>query len=152
MDSLSRLTELQDLTNIDLSLPSLARAYLEGSQTDTTTYAAMRTALDAVVASKTGSRIVVTQADGTVVYDSKNNNDTIPETSPKYNKAANSSAKSISENHNSRPAIITACLNSSGIGMEQKYSTSTGQFEQYLAIRIGVSPTYAIGVIRYSLA
>jgi hypothetical protein len=152
MDSLSRLSELQVLSKIDLSLPTLAQTYLE-SPTDAN-YAPLDTAIRAVISGTSGSRIVVSASDGNVAYDSNANklDATVSANIPKLNTNTNSKNKTINENHNTRASIMTACLNSSGIGIEQKYSSSTGKFEQYLAIRIGSSSTYIIGVIRYSLS
>ena len=151
---MNREFELRDLYNFDRRLPDVVKTYLEGSLTNETNYNAMKSVLDALVASKSGARAVVTLADGTLVYDSKNNSlsTTDPSVSTKLNKAVNANNKGIGENHQSRIAIMLACLTVNGVGMEQKYSTSTGKFEEYLAVRVGPSSRYAIGVIRVSLS
>lgn len=71
-------------------------------------------------------RIVITLPDGTVVVDTNGSN-----------SWANYQSKSINENHNSRIAILNSQLCLGGVGYEQKYSTSTGNVEKYVAIRLG---------------
>ena len=88
----------------------------------------------------TTPRILVTLPDGTTIFDSSKGN----------NSRTNANSKAINENHNSRLAIMAACLSQSGIGMEKKYSSSTGKNEQYLAHRIGRTQQDAIGCIRWS--
>ena len=41
------------------------------------------------------------------------------------------------ENHNSRVAFFSAQLYPCGVGVESKFSTSTGHSETYVAIRLG---------------
>ena len=89
----------------------------------------------------TSARILVTLPDGTTIFDSSKGN----------NSRLSITSKSINENHNSRLAIMAAGLSQSGIGMEKKYSSSTGLNEQYLAHRIGKTQQDAIGCIRWSL-
>lgn len=93
-------------------------------------------------------RILVSRADGMVVFDSSKG------TINNWGNAASrlSNENIINENHNSRISILTACLSADGIGMEQKYSSSTELTEQYLAKRIGKSSENIIGCIRYSFA
>jgi hypothetical protein len=86
-------------------------------------------------------RVVITDPDGTVVYDSSKTNNTYQ----------NYLSKTINENHNTRLAIITALVSSAGSGREQKWSTSTRSFEQYLAVRIGINSESAFGCIRISI-
>ena len=57
--------------------------------------------------------------------------------SPQNNLPANFLAKTINENHNSRVAIFVAQEYTCGAGVESKLSTSTGQNEDYLALRAG---------------
>jgi hypothetical protein len=45
--------------------------------------------------------------------------------------------KTVNENHNTRVAILSAQLYSCGAGVESKLSTTTGQSEIYVAIRLG---------------
>jgi hypothetical protein len=85
-------------------------------------------------------RILVTFPDGTVVFDTSKSNNT----------HTNALAKIINENHQSRLAIIAAMLSQSGVGMEKKYSSSTGLFEQALAHRLGKTQQDSVGCIRWS--
>jgi hypothetical protein len=95
----------------------------------------------------TGMRILVTLADGTVVFDSSKLTDNAGST---INSFINAKNKIINENHMSRIAILIAALSAAGIAAEMKFSTSTGKFEQYLAIRLGKTSEHAIGIIRFS--
>ncbi len=90
----------------------------------------------------TKCRILVTFADGTVVYDSsKGDNNT-------HQKALE---KSINENHMNRIAIMIACLSKLGSATEKKYSTTTNKNEEYMAERLGPSVEDPIGCVRFSL-
>lgn len=82
------------------------------------------------IAAKAGAtgRVVITLPDGTVVVDTKKTTN---------NTYANFSAKAINENHNSRIAILDAQLWPCGVGVETKFSTSTGAVETSLARRLG---------------
>lgn len=115
------------------------------------TYTAMSDALAAFKTANStvnGFRILITTADGTVAYDSgKSSSMNVYGTS---SPATGYVGKAINENHNSRVAILTALLSSSGVGEEQKWSTSSSKFENYLAIRVGISPFASIGCIRLS--
>lgn len=88
-------------------------------------------------------RIIVVLADGTVVVDtSKNDGVTFPvpqpNTSNTYsNSYTNFQQKNVNENHNSRIAVIDAQLWPCGLGVETKFSTSSQQNENYVAIRLG---------------
>lgn len=144
---MNNLNDLKKMSNVNSNLPDIARKYINTSSAMGTgnfesNYSAMKTAVDAVVKTISNGRIVVTAADGRVVYDSSKSS---------LNSHDNASANKINENHNSRISIMTACLNNSGIGMERKKSNTTGIFEEYLAIRIGKSSIQPTGVIRYSL-
>ena len=72
-------------------------------------------------------RILICLPNGNVVFDSKKQNNSY------YNFIYNN----INENHNTRQAILTAQLSNDGIGGEIKYSTTTGNYEIYYAVRIG---------------
>ena len=96
---------------------------------------------DASAALIPSPRILVTLSDGTVAYDTGK---------PTSNNFVKFVLKQVNENHNSRVAILTALLSTSGMGTEQKYSTSTRKTESYLAIRIGRTPQESVGVIRFS--
>jgi len=145
MSTLTNLSGLQSMYSMAIApkvddLHTLSRKYINDPSEKN--YASMQESADAVVKKSTKSRIVITTPDGTVVYDSSKGTS---------NTHENASNKKINENHNSRISIITACLNNTGVGMERKKSTSTGNFEEYLAVRIGKSSLQASGVVRYSL-
>ena len=74
----------------------------------------------------TDGRVLITLPDGTVVYDTF--------TDCTY---ADFLAKTCGENHNSRVAIINSQIDTCGVGYEQKKSTTTGDIEKYVAIRLG---------------
>lgn len=103
-------------------------------------YSTAATALLAA-ASNEEVRILVTESDGTVVFDSSKGAE---------NTNANRAAKTINENHNSRIADLTALLSSSGMGTEEKFSTSTGKRERYIAFRLGDTKEESRGVVRIS--
>jgi hypothetical protein len=81
-------------------------------------------------------RMVVTVPDGTVVLDTARTDDPL-NTLPVGNSFAHFQAKTVNENHNSRIAILAAQEYPCGLGLESKLSTTTGQTETYLAIRLG---------------
>jgi hypothetical protein len=87
-------------------------------------------------------RVLVCMPDGTVAFDSSSGN----------NSFANFGSKSINENHNSRLAILMALLSNSGVGLEQKNSTSINTFSSYIAQRVGFSAENSIGCIRVSVS
>ena len=90
-------------------------------------------------------RLMFCEADGTVLYDSSKG------TSNTYaNSQSKLEASRINENHNSRIAIIKSLLSASGRGYEVKRSTSTGQTESYLSVRLGTAPEVPVGTIRVS--
>lgn len=94
------------------------------------------------IAAKAGAagRVVVTTPDGTVVVDTKKTT---------ANTYANFIAKAISENHNSRVAILDAQLWPCGAGVETKFSTVTGTTESYVARRVG-NYLNSLGTVRIS--
>jgi len=96
----------------------------------------------------TSLRVLIIEADGTVAYDSSRITST---NTTQQNTYSNYQAKTINENHNSRPAVITALISNSGVGKEQRWSSTTGTFQQYLAIRMGLNNEFAIGTIRISI-
>jgi hypothetical protein len=89
-----------------------------------------------------GLRVVNTLSDGTVCYDSFS----------KTNSYENYKSKSINENHNTRVAILQALLSNSGVGYDNRNSTTTGKFAHYIAQRISVTPyTSSAGCVRVSM-
>lgn len=97
----------------------------------------------------TSIRVVVSDSDGTVAYDSNNY---IGKTPPVINVFEDYTKKTVNENHNTRAAIMSALISNAGIGIEQKWSTSVGNFLQYLAVRIGINSETSYGTIRVSMS
>ena len=87
-------------------------------------YAAAKNTADALKPVQDGFRLLVTQPDGSVTYDSSKGD---------ANTYANAQAGTINENHNTRMSIMSAQLTCDGRGNEIKQSTSTGQTEAYQA-------------------
>jgi hypothetical protein len=100
---------------------------------DDATYDMLLASANAVAAAAAG-RLLITLPDGTVVIDT-NRNDGPGD--PRNNLYANFLAKTINENHNSRVAIFMAQEYPCGVGVENKFSTSTGMDETYVARRAG---------------
>ena len=124
-------------------------AFLNNTK-DEKAYKLMKDSMDAVVANTkqaavnaggSKARLLCTLPDGTVFYDSG---------SKIENSYANFKAKAINENHQSRSAILKAILSEDGLGWEAKFSTSTNSYEQYVAMRLGMSQHDAMGVVRLS--
>jgi hypothetical protein len=86
------------------------------------------------IATAAGGRLVVTVPDGAVLVDTSRNDGP---GAPNNNLYQNFLNKTINENHNSRTAIFSAQLFPCGIGVETKKSTTTGQDEHYVAVRLG---------------
>ena len=151
MPGLKNTIEIKLKTNL-YNKPGLVRpllAFLTNTKSEDL-YKQMKNAMDRVVADTTQaavnsggskSRLLCTLADGTVFYDSG---------SKVENSYANFRSKSINENHQSRAAIQKAILSEDGLGWEAKFSTSTNSYEQYVAMRIGMSQQDAMGVTRLS--
>jgi hypothetical protein len=154
---LTKLVYLEDLFN-RLKSESINNTYSKINQyflsPSTNTWNTMYTGLNAFVSDNSSNefyinlRILISDPDGTVVYDSSKK---LNSSGNPINTYDNYSSKLINENHNSRLAIMTALVSSGGVGREQKWSTSTRSFEQYLAIRIGINSEAAFGCIRISI-
>jgi hypothetical protein len=127
---LSKLSsDIPDLKNI------LSLSLIDSTQYDLTAATLMSFCFDNDV------RMVTTLPDGTVTFDSNVG---------ELNTYANYKAKLINENHNSRISILTALLSNSGIGTEQKFSTSTNLLEFAIAKRLGSSSKDSDFVARLS--
>jgi hypothetical protein len=88
-----------------------------------------------------GLRVLVSDSDGTVAYDSsKGINNTF----------ANYGKKAINENHNTRVAISQALVLPSGVEVEAKFSNSVGTKQVYIAKRVGLDKRFSLGCIRVS--
>jgi hypothetical protein len=86
------------------------------------------------IATNNNARLVITLPDGTVVIDTNRNDGP---SNPQNNAYPNFVAKTINENHNSRVAILAAQTWPCGTAVETKTSTSTGEVENYVAVRLG---------------
>lgn len=95
---------------------------------DSTTYDALYAMILQIAGKVSNGRVVVTLSDGTVVMDTSKG---------ATNTYANYQSKVINENHNSRVAIFDAVDKECGVGYETKLSSSTGNVERYVAIRLG---------------
>ena len=91
----------------------------------------------------TGLRVLVTLTEGHVAYD------TLQDASGN-NTYANYLTNSINVNHNTRVSIMMALLSNSGVGNENKYSSTTGLPTGYNVVRMGLSPSDALGCTRVS--
>lgn len=103
----------------------------------------------------TSIRVLISDSDGTVAYDSNvyiGPTLKTPSQVPVISSFANYTSKVINENHNTRAAIMTALISNGGVGTEQRWSTSTNNFTQYLAVRIGINSETSYGVIRVSMS
>lgn len=103
---------------------------------DQVTYAALLNNADALAASISDGRVLVTLPDGTVVLDTARPNDP-SNTLPVGNSYRHFVEKTVNENHNSRVAIFAAQQYPCGVGLEQKVSTTTNSSETYVAQRLG---------------
>jgi hypothetical protein len=118
-----------------------------------------------------GGRVVITLVDGTVVVDTSKPDDltcdmcpttTFPIPPPtdctctgSKNSYGHFQRKLVNENHQSRIAIMDAQEWPCGIGLETKFSSSTGKKEHYVALRLA-SPAFGghldnTGTVRASL-
>ena len=103
---------------------------------DQATYATLLATARTVASSIANGRLLVTLPDGTVMIDTARPDD------PTNVLAAGNSfqhfqSKTVNENHNSRIAIFDAQEWPCGVGLERKFSSSTGFTESYFAIRMG---------------
>jgi hypothetical protein len=80
------------------------------------------------VAEKIKGRVTITLPDGHVVIDT---------CKAEGNNYENYIDDVISENHNSRIAVLQAQLHPEGIGYEKKFSSTTFKREFYVAVRLG---------------
>lgn len=103
---------------------------------DQATYAALLEEAEEVAGGVRNGRLVVTLPDGTVVLDTAAEND--PNNMlPSGNSFQHFRNKTVSENHNTRVAIMSAQQYPCGIGVERKLSTTTGEVQSYVALRLG---------------
>lgn len=137
--------------NLLLNTLSLHRAGLAAQLkqvVDQPTYATLLATSRTIASSITHGRLVLALPDGTVVLDTS-----LPSDPGNHLKSGNSyqhlQTKTVNENHNSRVAIFSAQQWPCGIGIESKFSTTTGQTETYLALRLGAHLN-SIGTARLS--
>jgi hypothetical protein len=120
---------------INAIVPQLANLNAQlAAVVDQPTYEMLLATANGVAAGLANGRLVVTLPDGTVVVDTARDDNTAD---PKSNSFAHFQAKTINENHNSRLAIFSAQAYACGLGAERKFSSSTGNTETYLAVRLG---------------
>jgi hypothetical protein len=148
--SLTHVKELEAFARQTMSAGAVQATINFLLDSSNSTYTDMSNALFAArnnfsAAGVSSPRILVSLPDGTTVFDSSRSGD-------KANTLSNANNKNINENHNSRLAIIAAMLGQSGVGMEKKYSTSTGLNEQALAHRLGRSQQDSLGCIRWTFS
>ena len=116
---------------------------------DQPTYVTLLTTSRTLANSVATGRVLVTLPDGTVVLDTSKTDDP-GNTMASGNSFQHFQSKTVNENHNSRVAIFDAQEWPCGVGLETKLSTTTGQHEIYLAIRLGAQFD-AIGTARLSV-
>lgn len=148
----SNFANLAQQSNAVLSYPSsgeLVENLIQVFLTDISanTYAPMVAALadasnNLAIGSNASLRILLASDDGTVAYDSSKGAN---------NTYANFVAKTINENHNTRPEIMVAILGNSGVGISNRYSSSVSSFLKYQATRLGTSTQSNLGTFRVSL-
>lgn len=93
-------------------------------------------------------RILVSASDGTVVYDGSKIDSNSTTSNNTFDNFTN---KRINENHNTRPEIMVATLNSSGTGLSSRYSSSVSRNLLYNAYRLGSSVNENVGTYRCSI-
>lgn len=102
----------------------------------------------------TGFRLLITESDGTVAYDSSRSavaNQFANINKIAVNSVTNTAGYVINENHNSRPEIMQAILSESGNASSLRYSKSVTDELQYYALRVGNSTSVNVGTVRGSL-
>ena len=126
----------------DVAKYDLMKAKLESIITDA--------ALLSIITRVSGDtpRLVVGNADCNILFDSSRIG---TNTTTQQNTHANA-AKTINENHFSRPAFSTAMLGKPGVGSQMKLSSTTGKFETRLCYRVGKSPIETIAVVAASFS
>ena len=128
LDAYNGSHQARYVTLINALVPQTGQLIADvAAMVDQATYATLLTHSQALAASITAGRVVITLPDGTTAVDTSKNNNTY----------ANFLAKAINENHNSRVAILAAQQYQCGLGLESKFSTTDGQLESYFAIRLG---------------
>ena len=58
------------------------------------------------------------------------------------------STYAINENHQTRPEVLLATLSNSGSGASKRISKSSGQIQQYVALRVGDATETNLGTVR----
>ena len=103
---------------------------------DQPTYEELLARAEEIASTVDEGRVVIALPDGTVVLDTAAEDDPM-DSLPEGYSYAHYQSKTVNENHNSRVAFFSAQLYPCGVGVESKFSTSTGQSETYVAIRLG---------------
>jgi hypothetical protein len=116
---------------------------------DQKSYEVLLARAELIASRVTDGRVLVALPDGTVVLDTARPDD--PQNLlPSGNSFQHFEDKTVNENHNSRVAILSAQLFPCGIGAESKLSTTTGDTESYVAIRLGAHLDN-LGTVRLSI-
>ena len=124
-------------TLYDLLTPHVSALTIRLSQlTNQAQYAILLTSARTIASSISNGRVVITLPDGTVVVDTSRPDDPTNVVA-QGNSFQHFVNKTVNENHNSRVAIFSAQLYPCGIGIESKLSTTTGNTESYVALRLG---------------
>ena len=103
-----------------------------------------------------GGRVLLTLPDGTVVVDTSKADDLDCQPDGSLCDAGQRNGynhfvkKNVNENHNSRIAVLDAQEWPCGFGLEAKFSSSTGQREIYVGVRLGTHLD-SNGTVRASL-
>ncbi|MBA3916636.1 MAG: hypothetical protein H0X25_22880 [Acidobacteriales bacterium] len=109
---------------------------LLGQVVDQATYQTLLTASRSLASSIPNGRLLVALPDGTVVVDTSKPDDPT-NVLPQGNSYDHYQAKTVNENHNTRVAIMSAQQYPCGFGIESKLSSTTGNVESYVALRLG---------------
>src|SRR5262245_52937496 len=117
---------------------------------DQATYATFLATTRTIAGSLQGGRVIIALPDGTVVLDTARTDDP-NNTLAQGNSFAHFQAKTVNENHNTRAAMMAAQAFPCGVGVESKLSTTTGNRETYLAVRIG-NHLDSLGTARISVS
>jgi hypothetical protein len=96
-------------------------------------------------------RILMTVPDGTVVIDTAKGSFNGKVYELGENTWANFKAKTINENHHTRPEFLISILGETGIGAVERYSTSINTYEHLQVTRFGASPQRPYGFVRVGL-
>ena len=127
-------TYTQVLTALAPAVPALQTGL--AAVNNQATYATYLAAARTLAGTVPNGRLLITLPDGTVMIDTGRPDDPT-DVMATGNSFAHFGSKTVNENHNSRIAILDAQEWPCGVGLERKLSTTTGQTETYVAMRLG---------------